>query len=105
MQNFSHLLQGIEERTETVKNFLADIAPELKTRVCKITDPLGPPGSERDFDAIVVSSETIGGALKINDVRAQQGFHPLQILITRRTSTASLSSTFIRHLVDEKVKK
>lgn len=68
----------------------------MQPRVEEITDPFGPPVSEEAFDAIAVSSETVAGAEKINELRAQKGFRPLAVAVTRRLSAATLSSSFLR---------
>lgn len=70
--------------------------PQLPLRLEGITDPFGPPVSEEAFDCIVVSSETTAGAERINQLRVQKGFRPLAVAVTRRTSSATLSSTFLR---------
>lgn len=69
----------------------------MQLRVEEINNPFGPPVVEEAFDAIVVSSETIAGAEKINEIRAQKGFRPLAVAVTRRLSAATLSSTFLRN--------
>ncbi|CAN0272306.1 unnamed protein product, partial [Hapterophycus canaliculatus] len=56
----------------------------------------GPPAVEEAFDAIVVSSETVPGAEKINELRAQKGFRPLAVAVTRRMAAATLSSSYLR---------
>ena len=50
------------------------------------------------IEALIVSSETIKGALKINEIRKEKGFAPLNILVSRRSNAATLSSTFVRNL-------
>jgi pantetheine-phosphate adenylyltransferase len=101
-KEFAFLLESSEQRVARVKDFLQQIRPDLATRVVVITDPLGPPGVEADFDAIVVSSETIGGGLKINDVRKDRGFPPMQVLVTRRTTASTLSSSFVRQVIHKR---
>lgn len=61
-----------------------------------------PPVAATDpgFDAIVVSEETIPGALEINRVRSELGFQPLAVLVVGlvfpRRSAIKLSSTDLR---------
>lgn len=73
----------------------------MRIRVEGITDPFGPPAVEEAFDVIVVSSETVLGAEKINELRAQKGFRPLAVAITRRMAAATLSSSFLRRTAEE----
>ena len=70
--------------------------PSLKTDVIEISDPFGPTITDERIDAIVVSSETISGAYKINEIRKSKGYPELSVGILRRADTATLSSTFIR---------
>lgn len=65
-------------------------------RVEEIKDPFGPPAVEEAFGAIAVSSETVSGAEKINELRAQKGFAPLAVVVTRRMAAATLSSSYLR---------
>lgn len=90
-------IEPLEDRREAVRAFLASVFPQLPVDIVVLTDPFGPPAHEPDFDAIVVSSETIAGAAKINELRAQQGMRPLTVVVTRRTVSSLLSSTFIRN--------
>lgn len=89
-------IEPLEDRKENVRAFLASVFPDLKVDIVVLKDPFGPPAHEADFDAIVVSSETIAGAVKINELRAAKGFRPLTVVVTRRTVSSLLSSTFIR---------
>ena len=49
-----------------------------------IIDPFGPTITEPKIDAIVVSSETIFGAFKINKIRIEKNMRPLSILVSDR---------------------
>ncbi|CAM9339110.1 unnamed protein product [Choristocarpus tenellus] len=91
-----HLLGSLPERMSRVQDFLRSIDPGLQTRVEEILDPFGPPVVELDYDAIVVSSETIQGAEKINEIRQSKGMPELKVVVTRRTVAATLSSTYLR---------
>lgn len=79
--------------------------PQLRVRAEGITDPFGPPAVEEAFDAIVVSSETVTGAEKINELRAQKGFRPLAVAVTRRMAVATLSSSYLRQQQQQQQKK
>lgn len=90
-------IESLEDRIETVRSFLHSVFPNLLLDIVVLKDPYGPPAHEKNFDAIVVSSETIAGAAKINAMRIEKGFPPLVVVVTRRTVSSLLSSTFIRN--------
>ncbi len=95
-------IEALEDRVGAVRAFLGSVFPALDVDIVVLKDPFGPPAHEADFDAIVVSSETIAGAVKINEMRAAQGFRPLTVVVTRRTVSSLLSSTFIRNNLPQK---
>ena len=85
--------------------FHRSLNPQLKTRIEAITDPFGPPVAEEAFDAIAVSSETVAGAEKINELRAKKGFAPLAVAVTRRVAAATLSSSYLREVAEKSGKR
>ena len=89
-------IMNYNDRKLSVENFLMFIKPKMHLDIAKLLDPFGPTIIDESIEAIVVSSETIGGALKINSIRKEKGWQPLKIIISRRHDGASLSSTFIR---------
>jgi cytidyltransferase-like protein len=91
------LIASFNERKETVAAFLRIMKPELRINAVELVEPYGPTITDPTIEAIVVSSETILGAFKINDIRLSQGMRPLFIFVTMREDTAALSSTFIRN--------
>ena len=93
-------IEGLDIRISNVRNFLSLILPSLRLEVMPITDPFGPTIIDDAIEAIVVSSETITGAHKINEIRRSKGLPLLSIGISRRADTATLSSTFIREKND-----
>jgi cytidyltransferase-like protein len=84
------------KRKDGVAEFLALVKPGLALDLCELSDPFGPTVTDPDIEAIVVSSETVPGAHKINEVRVSKGFRALDILVSRRSEAATLSSTFLR---------
>jgi cytidyltransferase-like protein len=84
-------------RVAGVESFLSLVKPSLKLNIVELQDPFGPTITDPKIEAIVVSSETIAGAHKINDIRVERGFNPLSILVSRRSEAATLSSTFLRN--------
>lgn len=92
----SELIATFSERKEIVTKFLAIAKPSLTYDILELSDPFGPTITDPTIDAIVVSSETISGANKINQLRTEKGMLPLVILVSRRSGAATMSSTFIR---------
>ena len=94
-------IQPVTLRCERVKefceSFLKSIKKKCTVRIVIIDDPFGPTTSEQDLQGVVVSSETIKGALMINQVRIEQKkFPPLLPLVVLRSNCHVLSSSFIR---------
>ncbi|KAJ1401014.1 hypothetical protein B484DRAFT_405846 [Ochromonadaceae sp. CCMP2298] len=83
-------------RRDAVHSVLRDTCPRLALNLVQLTDPFGPTITDPDVEAIVVSSETIRGAFKINDLREAKGMRRLAVLVTYRTDQVVLSSSFIR---------
>ena len=90
------MIASYSQRSENVVSFLNTLKPQLKYEPTEIADPFGPTITDGTIEAIVVSSETIPGAQKINQIRVEKGLKPLSIVVTRRCQTATLSSSFIR---------
>lgn len=84
------------KREKDVKEFLSIVKPTLKVATVGLVDPFGPTVTDKDIEAIVVSSETIGGARKINQIRSEKSLRPLKILVLRRRDAVTLSSTYLR---------
>jgi len=89
-------INDFKTRSLGVTSFLSFIKPVLKVEVAELSDPYGPAITDKTIEAIVVSSETIEGAKKINKIREEKQMNPLAILVTRRENAAVLSSTFVR---------
>lgn len=100
----ANLIENFTFRKNKILEFITYIInPDvLAINVVELKDPFGPTITDGEIDAIVVSSETIAGAFKINELRAEKGFKPLAVLVSRRTDAATLSSTFIRDILNNK---
>jgi cytidyltransferase-like protein len=90
------MIGSFETRKNNLYNFVRTIKPDLKLNIVELSEPFGPTITEDNIQAIIVSSETIGGAVKINQVRRDKGMQPLSVVVTFRESAATLSSSFIR---------
>lgn len=102
-KQFSELIPTLEERIKGVKDFVYRLAPGMKNRlrIESIGDSYGPPGTGDggDFEALVLSHETLETGHKLNEYRVQSlGAKPLVLLCTRRTESYGMSSTALRKL-------
>lgn len=96
-KNNANLIDRFFIRKALVEAFVGMLKPDLPSLyIAELHDPFGPALSDPDVEAIVVSSETIAGASKINKLRADRGFAPLQVVVIRRSDVATLSSTYLR---------
>ena len=80
------------------------VRPAAVVTAGPLEDPREPPIAATDaaFDGIVVSEETIPGAVAINDVRRGLGFEPLRVvvvgLLAPKAGAPKLSSSDLRAL-------
>lgn len=95
------MIADCAKRMEGVRRFCSSIGMEEKFHIVEIDNPYGPTIDDPAIESIIVSSETISGAFKINVMRAEKGFAPLSILVSRRLNIATLSSSFVRKLEAE----
>lgn len=103
-KQFADYIPPLEERMRGVREFLHRLAPGMKNRIIiePISDAYGPPGKVPDgkeYDALVLSHETLDNGVKLNEYREETlGFEPLTLLCTRRTEAHGMSSTTLRRL-------
>jgi len=101
-KSYSEDIPNLEERMKGVRDFVYRLAPGIKNRVrfIPIADEYGPPGTideGSNFDALVLSHETLNNGYKLNQYRTQTlGLEPLTLLCTRRTEPHGMSSTALR---------
>lgn len=108
---YSEYIPKLPERIQGVRDFVDSLAPGMKNRVriVPIRDKYGPPGAAsdsevytgipNDFDALVLSHETLATGLSLNEYRKSNlGLPPLTLLCTRRTEAHGMSSTALRRI-------
>ncbi|DBA03707.1 TPA: hypothetical protein N0F65_004124 [Lagenidium giganteum] len=91
-----HLIESIEQRKRKVHAFVSFLNPRLEVEVVTIDDAYGPTITLEERAALVVSTETLAGASKINSIRHERGLVPMEIYCCRRTESSTLSSSYIR---------
>ena len=100
---FAECIPPLEERIAGVLDFIGNLAPGMKNRIrcVPINDEYGPPGQPmaNDFDALVLSHETLPTGRKLNNYREKVlGLAPLKLLCTQRTEPHGMSSTALRRM-------
>lgn len=112
-KQYAELLESYNIREAAATEYVQEVNPQpgLSITTGPLTDPDEPPlaATDPDFQAIVVSEETMAGAEQINKVRRGLGFEPLEILVVgllkAQTADGKLSSTHIRQILHEDGKK
>jgi len=106
-KSFAEYIPPLQERMKAVERFLARLAPGMMNRIkiVPIVDPFGPPGHDADFDALVLSHETLETGQRLNEHRVAQGMKPLALLCTRRTEAHGMCSTTLRRLRSQRQKQ
>ncbi|WP_327052320.1 phosphopantetheine adenylyltransferase [Halomicrococcus gelatinilyticus] len=71
-----------DERKADLEDELRSIAEEYdrEFEVRRLDEPTGI-ATEQQFDALIVSPETKDGGKRINDIREERGFDPLEIVV------------------------
>lgn len=93
------VIQSFEERLKVLKEYLRGKNFWLRAVVVPLKDKFGPTLEKNDFEAIVVSQQTLKGAEEINQERKKRNLKPLQIVICKTvkdTENEWLSSSRIR---------
>ena len=86
------LVQPRGIRTVAASSFVRAIKPSLEVEMLPITDPVGPAGTKKHVDCIVVSEETVGGGHYCNQIRKQNGLSQMKVLVAGLVQAGGLQS-------------
>ena len=78
-KTLAELIEPIEVRCTAVERFVHAIAPEISVRTVPIYDMYGPTRTERDFECLIVSEETVKGGRMVNEERARHSLPPMDV--------------------------
>ncbi|CAI5718706.1 unnamed protein product [Peronospora destructor] len=95
----AELLEPLRKRKSAVRSYIAFLKPNIIADIVTIEDPFGPAIVIPEPAAMVVSTETLSGASKINSMRIKRGLPKLHIFACRRTKSSTLSSSCIREKI------
>jgi len=91
------LIEDFHTRSQNVRAFLrAFRGDDMAVDIQELSDGMGPAVVDPKLQAIVVSSETILGAFKINEVRKERKMTALEVIVISRKDPVVLSSSFLR---------
>ncbi len=73
--------ESYNERVDHLEKFLAKRFPGREYLIAKLDDYFGPGIASHEVEAIVVSRETASRVSLANDLRAQKGYPPLEVVV------------------------
>ncbi len=76
---YKERIMPYEKRKELISGYLKK--KNIHFKIVKIVEPIGPAGTDKEADVIIVSPETYERALMINEERASNGIKELFIVV------------------------
>lgn len=92
-------LQSFEERRRGVVEYVSAMGAASEVRIVPLEDPFGPASSDQELQAIFVTVDTVGNAMRLNIERRRRGLPSLEIVIVPKVFAEGggfVSSTRIR---------
>ncbi|GAA0655170.1 phosphopantetheine adenylyltransferase [Salarchaeum japonicum] len=99
-RNEDRYVRPFSERKTDLERELSRFADEFdrEVEIRRLDEPTGIAATEEKFDVLIVSPETEAGAQRINELRAERGFDPLDIEVVEHVTAEDgdiISSTRI----------
>lgn len=98
-------MEPLAKRCFNVQKSLEIFDKSLELETFHLKDGLGP--VDRDFQAIIVSPETVTGGEKVNEKRAELGLGPLEIVqihfVEDKGHSDKVSSTYLREYLSARI--
>ena len=91
-KTLAELIEPIEVRCTAVERFVHAIAPELSVRTVPIYDMYGPTRTERDYECLIVSEETVKGGRMVNEERARHSLPPMDVHVVELMNEEDLET-------------
>ncbi|KAL1499454.1 hypothetical protein AB1Y20_011658 [Prymnesium parvum] len=91
----AHLIWPLEKRESTAVEYLKAVRPSLDVRTSVLRDPNAPPKAATvpEITALIISRETVGGALRLAEMRRDNGIsEPLQLILVDLVGASSQDS-------------
>jgi predicted metal-dependent HD superfamily phosphohydrolase/phosphopantetheine adenylyltransferase len=96
-------LQPFSWRANRVKKFMTSLNPSLLIDLFGINDPIGPAGTNPDYEVLILTEEVAAASQLINNERTTKGLKPLEVVVIRliEINQSKISSTEIRKAYSE----
>jgi pantetheine-phosphate adenylyltransferase len=101
-KQFKEKIEDYSTRKRNIEKFIQTFTDLERVQIIELNDSYGPPIEDENYEALIISQETIPNALKINEIRAQKSMKPLILVvipILRDEKGNKISSTEIRKIL------
>ena len=98
-KQYKEKIQDYMTRKRNIENFVQSFTDLNRIDIVELNDSYGPPIEDENYEALVVSLETIPNAIKINEIREEKSMKPLIFIIIsllKDKNGKKISSTNIR---------
>ena len=103
---YAALIEPFELRKQRVLRFIQSLTVHLKIEITELSDPVGPAGTNPNFEACILTREVEKGGTMINEIRLANQLQPLELVfvdmilaqkdLETQNYSNKLSSTYIR---------